>query len=72
MTQAFESREAMFELAARAVGKVDAGGQRAATMLSVDEIAAMSLALVALGLVPIAPGANAPQHLTIDHKEQSR
>lgn len=46
--------------AARALGKVDRWGTRGLTMLSQNEIEAMALALVLLGLVAIPPGADAP------------
>ena len=53
----------MLEGAARAVGRVDRDGDRGVTMVSKDEIWAMALALVHLGLVAIPPGAPAPEQL---------
>lgn len=60
----FESTRDMLELAARGLGKVSAyDGPRGVTLVSVDEIAAMAGALLALGLVPIPPGEDAPDTL---------
>lgn len=51
------TQEALLLTAARAVGKVDATGERGITMLSIDEIAAMAGVLALFGLRPIPPGA---------------
>ena len=50
-------------VAARALGRIDRDGQRALTSLSVNEIEAMAIALVILGLVAIPPGASTPDIL---------
>lgn len=47
----------MLVTAARAVGKIDAHGNRGCTLVSVDEISAMACVLVLFGLIPIVPGA---------------
>ena len=46
----------MLITAARAVGKIDAMGDRGCTGVSIDEIAAMAAVLVLLGLRPIPLG----------------
>ncbi|WP_126976501.1 hypothetical protein [Frigidibacter oleivorans] len=60
MTQVPTARSVL-STAARALGKVDHWGTRGLTMLSQDEIEAMALALVLLGLPAIPPGAKAPE-----------
>lgn len=55
----------IFELAARGAGKVDRYGQRGVTLVSLDELTAMALALALLGLKPIPPGS--PAINPIDH-----
>ncbi|MCU9850374.1 hypothetical protein OEZ60_20525 [Defluviimonas sp. WL0024] len=54
------TEDEMLELAARGVGKVDRDGLRGATLVSMEEIAAMAGALAALGLPAIHPGAYTP------------
>lgn len=49
--------------AARALGKVDFYGDRGLTLISSNEIEAMAIALVLLGLVAIPPGATVPETL---------
>lgn len=46
--------------AARALGRIDLLGVRGITLLSVDNIEDMALALVVLGLVSIPPSQNEP------------
>lgn len=46
--------------AGRALGRIDLLGIRGITLLSVDDIEAMALALVVLGLVAIPPSATEP------------
>lgn len=53
----------MLETAARAIGRIDRDGDRGVTMISKDEIWAMALTLVHLGLIAIPPGAPAPEQL---------
>lgn len=55
----------MLEQAARAIGKVDLHGLRGASLVSMEEIIAMATALATFGLVPIPPGAPAPDTLII-------
>lgn len=47
------TEDEMLDLAAKAIGKIDARGRRAAEQLTHDEIEAMALTLVCLGLKPI-------------------
>ncbi len=49
----------ILDLAARGAGKVDLLGPRGATLVSVEELIAMALALALLGLRPIPPGSAA-------------
>ena len=55
----------MLEQAARAIAKVDLYGVRGASLVSMDEIIAMATTLATFGLVPISPGAAAPETLII-------
>lgn len=56
----------ILERAARALGKVDYFGPRGLTLISSDEIEAMCLALVLLGLVAVPPTERtAPKTLVI-------
>lgn len=54
---------------AKALGRIDRDGPRALTGLSVNEIEAMALALVILGLVAIPPGQPVPETL-INQKQK--
>ena len=47
------SEDEMLDLAARAIGKIDARGTRGIERLTNDEIEAMALTLVCLGMKPI-------------------
>lgn len=58
----WSSRE-MFEQASRAVGRVIRDDVRGMTKLSIDDIAAMAGALLALGLVSTPPGEDPPETL---------
>lgn len=49
--------------AATALGKIDAFGPRGLTMVSINELEAMAVALVILGLVAVHPGAAVPEIL---------
>ena len=60
MTTAPASPQDVLETAARALGRIDRGGLRAITCLSVREIEAMALVLAAMGLPAIPPGAALP------------
>lgn len=55
----------MIELAARAVGRIDRDGLRGVTLVSIEEIWAMALTLVRLGLVAVQPGATTPDVLIV-------
>ncbi len=59
------AQDEMLAVASRAVGKVVRDDMRALTGLSVDEIAAMAGALVALGLIVTLPGETVPARLTL-------
>ncbi len=61
------SEREMLEHAARAIGRIDRDGDRGVTMVSKEEIWAMALTLVHLGLIAIPPGASAPEVLLIDN-----
>lgn len=50
----------MLEMAARAVGKIDARGPLGLIRVTSREIEAMALTLVCLGVVPIPPDAERP------------
>ena len=58
----FTQRE-MLEQASRAVGRVLRDDLRGITRLSIDEIAAMALTLLAFGLVATPPGETPPERL---------
>lgn len=58
----FTQRE-MLEHASRAVGRVLRDDLRGITRLSVDEIAAMTLTLLAFGLIATPPGEDPPERL---------
>lgn len=58
----FTERE-MLEQASRAVGKVCRDDVRAMTLLSIDEIAAMTGTLLAFGLIATPPGEDPPARL---------
>lgn len=47
------TEDEMLDLAAKAVGKIDARGRRGSEQLTYDEIEAMALTLACLGLKPI-------------------
>ena len=55
----------MLERASRAVGKIDMAGKRGLTMVSMDELEAMALSLVHLGLVAVVPGRPMPEQLVV-------
>lgn len=59
----------ILERAARALGRVDLLGIRGITLLSVDDIEAMALALVVLGLVSIPPSQKLPPARLIIRKD---
>lgn len=60
----------MLERAARAVGKLDYWGKpRGIDRLSTDEIEAMCVLLVCLGLVAVPPNAPMPDSLLIQHEK---
>lgn len=55
----------MIELAARAIGRIDRDGLCGVTLVSTEQIWAMALTLVRLGLVAVPPGAPAPEVLIV-------
>lgn len=59
---AWTNRE-MFEIASKGLGKVLRDDVRGMTLLSIDEIAAMSGVLIAFGLVATLPGEACPADL---------
>lgn len=59
---AWTERE-MLETASRAVGRVVRDDVRGMTGLSIDEIAAMAMTLIALGLIATPPGETPPATL---------
>jgi hypothetical protein len=67
----FTERE-MLEVASRAVGKVCRDDVRAITLLSIDEIAAMTGTLLAFGLIATPPGEDPPARLIFTVKEEAK
>jgi hypothetical protein len=63
-------REAL-ETASRALGRVLRDDVRGMTRLSIDEIAAMSWALIGLGLIPTPPGETPPADLIFTAPKES-
>lgn len=55
--------------AGRALGRIDLLGIRGITLISVEDIEAMALALVILGLVAIPPSAKYPPDTLINRKD---
>lgn len=55
----------MLEHASRALGRIDRDGDRGVTMVTKEEIWAMALLLVRLGLVATQPGAVVPKVLVL-------
>lgn len=62
------SQREMLEIASAAVGTVIRDDLRGITKLSVDQIAAMAMSLVALGLIATPPGETAPATLIYSPK----
>jgi hypothetical protein len=67
----FTEREAL-ETASRALGRVLRDDVRGMTRLSIDEIAAMSWALIGLGLIPTPPGETPPETLVHSAPKEAR
>lgn len=67
--QPWTERE-MLELASKAVGKVCRDDVRAMTLLSIDEIAAMTGTLLAFGLIATAPGEAPPADLIFNTRKE--
>lgn len=61
----------MLEIASRAVGKVCRDDRRAMTLLSIDEIAAMTGTLLALGLRATLPGETPPVDILMTLKKET-
>lgn len=57
------SEREMLEIASRAVGRVCRDDVRGITLLSIDEIAAMTGTLLAFGLIATPPGEDPPMQL---------
>lgn len=66
----FTERE-MLEAASRAVGKVCRDDVRAITLLSIDEIAAMTGTLLAFGLIATPPGETPPEQLIFSARKEA-
>lgn len=66
----FTERE-MLEVASRAVGKVCRDDVRAMTLLSIDDIAAMTGTLLALGLIATPPGEEPPAKLIFTAQKET-
>ena len=63
-------REAL-ETASRALGRVLRDDVRGMTLLSIDEIAAMTWTLIAFGLVPTPPGETPPETLIFTAQKEA-
>ena len=61
----------MLEHASRALGRIDCDGDRGVTMVTKEEIWAMAMTLVHLGLVATPPGTAAPEVLLLTHHEEA-
>lgn len=61
----------MMEQASRAVGRILRDDLRGITMVSVDDIAAMAITLIALGLVATPPGEDAPGDLIFNLRKEA-
>lgn len=61
----------MLEHASRALGRIDRDGDRGVTMVTKEEIWAMAMTLVHLGLVATPPGAAAPEVLLLTHHKEA-
>ncbi len=59
------SEREILERAARGLGRIDYWGPRGLTLVTIEELEAMALALVCLGLVAVAPGQPAPERLIV-------
>ncbi|MEO1950699.1 hypothetical protein [Thioclava sp.] len=65
------TNEELLTRAARGLGKVDLLGQRGITLVTAEEIEAMAGLLALFGLVPIYPGAPAPEELIIQTQKET-
>ena len=61
----------MLELASRAVGRVCRDDIRGITTLSIDDIAAMTGTLLALGLIATPPGEDPPGQLIFTARKEA-
>jgi hypothetical protein len=61
----------MLEVASRGIGKVVRDDVRAATLLSIDEIMAMTGTLIGLGLIATLPGEATPETLIYTPKKEA-
>jgi hypothetical protein len=62
----------MFEIASRGLGKVALHDVRGMTLLSIDEITAMTGVLIAFGLVATLPGETCPADLIVQTMKGDR
>jgi len=68
--QPWTERE-MLEVASKAVGKVCRDDVRGMTLLSIDEIAAMTGTLLAFGLIATPPGETPPADLIFNTRKDT-
>jgi hypothetical protein len=68
--QPWTQRE-MLTIASRAIGKVARGNERAATLLSIDEIMAMTGTLIGMGLIATLPGEATPETLIYTPRKEA-
>lgn len=61
----------MFEQASRAIGRAIRDDVRGMTTLSVDDIAAMTGALIAFGLIATPPGETPPDNLIFNPRKEA-
>lgn len=65
------TKDELLTRAARGLGKVDQLGQRGITLVTAEEIEAMAGLLALFGLVPIYPGAPAPEELIVQPQKEA-
>jgi hypothetical protein len=65
------SQREMLEVASRGLGKVVRDDVRGMTMLSIDEIAAMTGTLIGMGLIATLPGEATPETLIYTPRKEA-
>lgn len=65
------SEREMLETASRAVGRVCRDDLRGMTLLSIDDIAAMTGTLLAFGLIATPPGETPPERLIFTTRKEA-